>query len=194
MIMDNQTHGRDQRDLAQVFDAVPARLAFFDLNGNLLYANRAALDVWSAASHGVQVNRATQQFATALCCQIRENLAANPKNVREIASHNVQIGGGKFRFVGSYIGGNLFGHGSTVLIAIEPVPAEFLSDDALGQRFGLTAREVQVARLLAEGKTNVQIAAEMYISPHTARTHTERVLQKLGAHSRAEVGSIFRQS
>lgn len=61
------------------------------------------------------------------------------------------------------------------------------TDDELRQRFGLTEREVQVARLLATGQRNADVARGLGISPHTARRHTERVLQKLGLASRAQI-------
>jgi DNA-binding NarL/FixJ family response regulator len=58
---------------------------------------------------------------------------------------------------------------------------------------GFTARELEVARLLAEGRTNVAIARQLGISPHTARHHTQRVLAKLGVHSRAAAGALLRR-
>jgi DNA-binding CsgD family transcriptional regulator len=48
----------------------------------------------------------------------------------------------------------------------------------------LTAREREVAALLAARRTNGEIAAALGVSPHTARHHTERVLQKFGVTSR----------
>lgn len=58
--------------------------------------------------------------------------------------------------------------------------------------YGLTERESDVARLLAEGRRNWAIATELGISPHTARHHTQRVLAKLGVHSRAEAVARLR--
>ncbi|WP_419998041.1 helix-turn-helix transcriptional regulator [Streptomyces boninensis] len=52
--------------------------------------------------------------------------------------------------------------------------------------FGLTAREREVLRLVATGRTNRQIAAELYISPKTVSTHVSNVLTKLGVSSRGE--------
>jgi DNA-binding CsgD family transcriptional regulator len=75
-----------------------------------------------------------------------------------------------------------------VLIMVEPPQATAVPDEALRLRFGLTRTEVRVARLLAEGRSNDGIAAEFEISPHTARHHTQHVLQKLGVSSRAQVG------
>jgi DNA-binding NarL/FixJ family response regulator len=57
----------------------------------------------------------------------------------------------------------------------------------------LTEREQEVLQLLAEGLTQDAIAAELYISPKTVATHIQRILSKLGVHSRAEaVSRAFR--
>jgi len=53
----------------------------------------------------------------------------------------------------------------------------------------LTPRELQVARLVAGGRSNKQIAAELVISQRTAEGHVERILAKLGFTSRAQVAA-----
>ena len=53
--------------------------------------------------------------------------------------------------------------------------------------FGLTSQETRVALLLAERRKNREIAEALFISPHTARHHTESVLRKLGVRSRTDV-------
>jgi DNA-binding NarL/FixJ family response regulator len=50
----------------------------------------------------------------------------------------------------------------------------------------LTARELEVLRLVATGKPNKQIAAELAISERTARTHVSRILRKLRLSSRTQ--------
>jgi DNA-binding CsgD family transcriptional regulator len=57
---------------------------------------------------------------------------------------------------------------------------------------GMTPREIEVALLLSEGCSNRTIAHRLGISPHTARHHTQRVLAKLGVHSRSEAGARLR--
>ena len=53
----------------------------------------------------------------------------------------------------------------------------------------LTPRELQVARLLARGRSNKEIAARLVISQRTAEGHVERILAKLGFSSRAQVAA-----
>jgi DNA-binding NarL/FixJ family response regulator len=62
----------------------------------------------------------------------------------------------------------------------------------LGLEYGLTSRESQVAILLIEGRSNIEIAKQLKISPHTARHHTQRILAKVGVHSRAAAGARLR--
>ena len=54
-----------------------------------------------------------------------------------------------------------------------------------GSAHGLTARELEVLRLVAAGKSNRQIAAELVISDHTVRRHLQNIFAKLGVSSRA---------
>jgi len=51
---------------------------------------------------------------------------------------------------------------------------------------GLTPRELEVLRLIARGRTPQQISAELVISPKTVASHLQRVLAKLGVHSRLQ--------
>jgi non-specific serine/threonine protein kinase len=55
---------------------------------------------------------------------------------------------------------------------------------------GLTSREMDVLRLLIEGKTNPEIAGDLFISERTVQTHVARILQKLGASSRTAAATI----
>ncbi|WP_436887088.1 helix-turn-helix transcriptional regulator [Nocardiopsis dassonvillei] len=58
---------------------------------------------------------------------------------------------------------------------------------------GLTARELEVARLLAVGSTNARIAQELFISAKTASVHVSNILAKLGVPNRATAGARLRE-
>ena len=53
----------------------------------------------------------------------------------------------------------------------------------------LTAREFEVARLIADGMTNAEIADQLVIAPKTASAHVEHILAKLGVTRRAEIAA-----
>lgn len=55
---------------------------------------------------------------------------------------------------------------------------------------GLTPRELDVLRLLAEGRRQAEIARELVISSKTVGTHIEHILAKLDVHSRAEAVAL----
>jgi len=61
---------------------------------------------------------------------------------------------------------------------------------AVPTRFGLTERETEVLRLVAEGRGNRDIAAELFISPKTASVHVSNILGKLGVATRTEAAAV----
>ncbi|MGH3380488.1 MAG: AAA family ATPase [Actinoallomurus sp.] len=63
-----------------------------------------------------------------------------------------------------------------------------------GNAFGLTRRELDVLRVLAHGRSNQQIAVELFISVNTVATHVTRVLTKLGAVSRTQAAAKARET
>jgi DNA-binding CsgD family transcriptional regulator len=71
--------------------------------------------------------------------------------------------------------------------AAQPVQQE---EPAAAPAFGLTDRELDVLRLLGEGKTNPEIAAALFISPRTAAVHVSHILRKLDATTRVQAATI----
>ena len=55
---------------------------------------------------------------------------------------------------------------------------------------GLTERELEVLRLVAEGRTNREVAEALFISPKTASVHVSNILRKIGATNRGEASAI----
>jgi DNA-binding NarL/FixJ family response regulator len=59
---------------------------------------------------------------------------------------------------------------------------------------GLTAREVEVLRLVAQGATNRQIAATLHISDRTVNTHLTNILNKIGCENRTAAAAFALQN
>ena len=58
----------------------------------------------------------------------------------------------------------------------------------------LTERELQVARLIVDRRTNPQIAAELFLSPKTVESHVRNLFHKLGVSSRVEVARVIERA
>jgi DNA-binding NarL/FixJ family response regulator len=58
------------------------------------------------------------------------------------------------------------------------------------ESFGLTERELEVLALVAVGRSNPQIAAELFISPKTASVHVSNIIGKLNVSSRGEAAAL----
>lgn len=71
--------------------------------------------------------------------------------------------------------------------AVHPVPVEGapLTEESF-ERLGLTRREAEVFAGVARGETNEGIAAALYVSPFTVKTHLQHIYRKLGVGSRTE--------
>jgi len=71
------------------------------------------------------------------------------------------------------------------LLAATSAPAAPERTPAAPPPDGLTQRELEILRLIARGLTNPEIAAELYLSNHTIKTHISRIFAKTGSRDRA---------
>jgi two-component system, NarL family, nitrate/nitrite response regulator NarL len=93
-------------------------------------------------------------------------------------------------------------HGGEMLVPSRMLSAAFAKllwhrkeyDDVARRIARLTPREREVLRLLAEGGGNEAIGNALLISPQTARTHIQKVIKKLGVHSRLEAALLVTQN
>ncbi|MEV0994921.1 helix-turn-helix transcriptional regulator [Nonomuraea sp. NPDC050202] len=78
------------------------------------------------------------------------------------------------------------GRPGPVVLVIEPAaPADLAL--IVAQSYGLTPREFEIAQLVAQGLATSEIAAALFISPHTVRGHLKAVFGKAGISSRGEL-------
>jgi DNA-binding NarL/FixJ family response regulator len=68
-----------------------------------------------------------------------------------------------------------------------PAPA---AEPPPGAELGLTARELEVLALVAEGRSNRQVGDALFISAKTASVHVSNILAKLGVASRVEAAAV----
>ena len=73
---------------------------------------------------------------------------------------------------------------------IEPESEDLPDAPTEAEQLGLTSREIDVLGLVAKGRTNPQIASELFISPKTASVHVSNILMKLGVSSRTEAAAV----
>ena len=82
-------------------------------------------------------------------------------------------------------GAVLEGTGQVALI-IEPAKSSDVAP-LIVEAYGLSARELDVTRAIARGLSTGEIAAELYLSPHTVRDHVKAIFEKVGVSSRGEL-------
>jgi DNA-binding NarL/FixJ family response regulator len=66
------------------------------------------------------------------------------------------------------------------------------TDAALAVKFGLTAREDEVLRLIGDGLSNAEIASSLYVGVSTVKTHINAIFAKLGVRDRAQAIALVR--
>ncbi len=82
-----------------------------------------------------------------------------------------------------------------VMRNVSPPATKSAVDPELERRVGLlTQREREVVRRLARGTDLIELAGDLHISPHTAKTHVNRAMLKLGARDRGQLVAIAYQS
>ena len=64
---------------------------------------------------------------------------------------------------------------------------ETSDEDSKAEAFGISEREHAIIKLMVDGKSYTEIAEELFISPHTVKTHIKNVYKKLHVHSKASL-------
>jgi predicted ATPase/DNA-binding CsgD family transcriptional regulator len=170
-----------ERDL---FDALRIKAAFRDTLGLAL-----TLEVvgWAAAAQG-DGERAAALFGGTDA--VWESLGS-PK-LRRMRSRFESMSResvGDARFEAAYARGAALPIDHTVAHALRQEPSPPAERGTEVADSPLTAREHEVAELVAEGMSNKEIAARLVISPRTAEGHVEKMLGKLGFSTRAQIAA-----
>jgi len=109
-----------------------------------------------------------------------------------VVEHSVEIYGGLvaavFAALGIWLGLRFTRRVETVVVREVPVPApvDFVRDDAKVATLCITPRELEILEQIAAGHSNKEIAARLFVSENTVKTHSSRVFDKLGARRRTQ--------
>ena len=174
----------DRAVLGAVLDASGKRLLLCDEKGAPVHTSAALERTLAADPERKAIERTMHRLARSTA-ELRGN-GNTARGLGETGERVLATTRGHYRLSASLAG--QAGPGPAgILVLLEPLFREPLPDAYLRERFGLTGQEVRVARQIAEGAHNDEVARRLGISPHTARRHTEHVLDKLGIASRSQV-------
>lgn len=176
----------DHHIFVRALDTLGLGLAFFDRTAKLVHGNQALLQI---LAHGPDGGRLQEEMRREVSLVLGKAKISHTGAVMEVGAREVREGDRCYRLKSSYVGVHLFESGSTVLISIEVVKASPVSEEMLQTLYHLTPQEAKVAMMLLQGRSNRLISRALYISEHTARHHTQRVLEKLGVRSRSGIAA-----
>jgi len=95
-----------------------------------------------------------------------------------------------FAGLGIWLGLTLRRRKPTVIVREIPAAGPFELDEARLQELGITPRELEILGLIATGLGNREIADSLCVSENTVKTHSSRLLDKLGAKRRTQAVQI----
>lgn len=116
-----------------------------------------------------------------------------------VVEHSIEIYGALVAMVfaafGIWLGLRLMRHRKTVEVreVMVKAPSEFVLDRERLESLGITPRELEILQLIAEGLSNKEIAARVFVSENTVKTHLSRVFDKLGARRRTQAVQMAKE-
>jgi DNA-binding CsgD family transcriptional regulator len=164
-----------RRTLGQAFDEVDTGMAIFRSDGLAPVARNAR---WNELLDGEpQRDRLLEHV-------VRQAGRAAASTVALEGAPELELSGRYYRLVLSRAPAGTLLRDDAVLVLMDRESSALPTTQELRIGFGLRGREPQVALLAAEGLSNADIARRLSLSAHTIRHYLERVLDRLGLHSR----------
>ena len=162
--------------LGQAFDDLDTGMAIFTSDGRREVARNAR---WA------ELLEEEPERDRLLALVMRQGgRAAEPAGGPREEETELEVGGRCYRLVANRAAAGTLCQEAAVLVLMERLSLGLPTTQELRITFGLRGREPQVALLAAEGLSNADIAGRLRLSAHTVRHYLERVLGRLGLHSR----------
>jgi DNA-binding CsgD family transcriptional regulator len=188
-----------RRVLCTALDRSGVRLGIYTSDGERLHQTPLLTEVLTADPERERVLVASREVARTVAGErLRSSLRFTAVSAPHAApSRTVETAVAAYRLTGSLAPRSIAGPEPAVLVVVDVVAHRALNNTArasrlprlqdLRDRFGFTKRQAEVALLLAGRHTNREVAETLHISPHTARHHTQAVLDLLEISSRRDV-------
>ena len=114
-----------------------------------------------------------------------------------VVEHSLEIYGGLiallFAGLGIWLGLKLKRKKEVVVFKEVAVSAPFALNEGKLQELGVTRRELEILELIAGGMSNREIAAKLFVSENTVKTHSSRLFDKLSAKRRTQAVQIGKE-
>lgn len=125
-----------------------------------------------------------------------------------VLEHSMEIYGGLmallFSLLGIWLGLKL----TRTRVIVREVPVEvpvtvevpvrmgepFVADPERARQFGITPREMEILAAIAAGLSNREIAARLFVSENTVKTHSSRLFDKLNARRRTQAVQLAKEA
>jgi predicted ATPase/DNA-binding CsgD family transcriptional regulator len=182
----------DQGDHTGAFDALRASLAADWANGHQIGIARGLANLATLAQVRGEPTLAARLFgAVGAFAAVTGYAFGQPERARyERAAHEANLALGEAAFIAAQDAGRALPLEQVIAQAIEePDTAPTAANIGAAELAGLTAREVDVLRLLVEGCSDKEIGEALFISHRTAMWHVSNILGKLAAPTRTAATS-----
>jgi DNA-binding CsgD family transcriptional regulator len=194
-VRDLVRYSHHRQSLGRHLDSLTEGIRICDLNGHTMHQNPAFTSALALECAPEKVERAIIEIVRTLIGFSRDrggHVAAGAAVAGQRLTQPVSTPTASYEVSGTFLGRELLGAELRIVVTLQRLaPHTTLSDAVLQEQYGLTTRELEIARRLAQGQSTKEVAQACGISLHTARRHTEKIFCKLGVRSRSQVGPML---
>jgi DNA-binding CsgD family transcriptional regulator len=160
-------------------------LVVLDRGGELVAATAPARAWFAELGHDHHSRRPVPAEVNTAAGLLRRSDADNPED-SPVPRLRVRTLAGRWAVLHASWLDNAIGDDAQIAVIIEPATA-FEVAEVIMQAYGLTERERTVTKLVCQGHSTVEIAAQLWISTNTVQDHLKSIFDKTGVRSRREV-------
>ena len=192
-VRDIVRYWQQRESLTSHLDELTTGIRIYDLDGSVVHQNPAFTAALAADDMRERLEKAIADILVALVELSSERGNTGAALAGDRVTQEIHTNTASYQVRGSFLGRELLGAERRIAISLERLPPDTpLSDRALRERFGLTPRELEIARRLAHGQSTKDVAHTCGISIHTTRRHSEKIFAKLGVRNKSQLGPRLR--